>query len=255
MFWGVLGTSLEPYLASFGCGAQVEGLIFAAAFLAYAGTAPIFGWIFLKFHVDYRWAVLAPLGVAICCMFLGPIPSFTFIPPRLLWLVTLLLFIMNVFIAFGSVLVFDTLKERAIACGLEENVATYALILAVFFTTIYIGDALGAIIGSVVYFEYGFVRIAEIATGLLFAFSIIAALILLVDCGRLREPAHRMFPSLIKASSDREAQAEETSHLIKPGYPTRDNLGELPDYDEATTMQQPTGVFFNQSNNDYGSIR
>lgn len=116
-------------------------------------------------------------------------------------------------------------------------------------------DALGAVIGSVVYFEYGFVRIAEIATGLLFAFAIVAALILLVDCGRLREPAHRMFPSVIKASFDREALAEETSPLIKAGYPTRDSLGELPDYDEATTMQQPTGAFLSQSNNDYGSVR
>ena len=62
-------------------------------------------------------------------------------------------------------------------------------------------DALGAVIGSTVYFEYGFGKIAQIASGLMFAFTIIVALILLVNWNRLRGPAHRMFPSWINSTS------------------------------------------------------
>ncbi|GAV09527.1 hypothetical protein RvY_19049 [Ramazzottius varieornatus] len=253
MNWGIFGTSLEPYLASFDQGAQVEGLIFAIAFLAYAGTAPIFGWAFRRFHVDYRWIVLVPLGVAVIWMLLGPIPAFSFIPPRLLWLDTVLLFVMNVFIAFGCVLVFDISLKRALTCGLEENVATYALILATFFTTIYIGDAIGAVIGSSVYFQYGFIKIAQIAAGLMFAFTAISALMLLINWNRSRGLAHRMFPSWIKPEKDTEVVAYETSPLTSSGEPVRDRSSERPSYYRQITTSLSVGTL-GQTKNDYGTI-
>jgi hypothetical protein len=67
------------FFLQFDIGPIVEGVVFAIAYLAYAGMSPIWGYVFRKVHIDYRWVLVGPLMVGIIWMILGPIPILSFI--------------------------------------------------------------------------------------------------------------------------------------------------------------------------------
>ncbi|OQV22186.1 putative MFS-type transporter SLC18B1 [Hypsibius exemplaris] len=162
--WGIFETSLEPYLATYDQGPIVEGVVFAIAYLAYAGMSPVWGYVFRRVHIDYRWVLVGPVCVGVIWMILGPIPMLSFIGTDVLWLDVVCLFLLNVSIAFVFVFSYDTMLKRAVMHGLEENVATYALIVAAFFSSIYIGEIIGPVIGGYVYAKLSFQYVALVAS-------------------------------------------------------------------------------------------
>ncbi|GAV05603.1 hypothetical protein RvY_15705 [Ramazzottius varieornatus] len=253
VIWGIFETALEPYLATYDRGPGVEALVFAIAYLAYAGMAPVWGYVFRKVHIDYRWVLLGPVVIGVVWMVLGPIPGLSFIPPSVLWLDTVCLFLINVGVAYVFVFSYDTMLKRAIFCGLEENVATYALIVASFFTSIYLGEVVGPIIGGAVYSQYNFQYVAAVASGTQFGFAGLAAVIMLIAWKkvgkRLRGYGHSVFPSWIKSNQIKEQESEESSPLN-----SNDNSSDFTIFQPATDSRKTGALNQNRDSVGYGSM-
>lgn len=178
--WGIFETALEPYLSTYNTSALTEGLVFAIAFLAYATMSPFWGFVFRKVHIDYRWVLVGPIVVALLWMILGPIPALSFIGKKL-WLDTVCLFLIYSAIAYILVFSFDTMLKQALFCGMQEDVVTYALVVTGFFTALYIGEAVGPIIGGYLIAHYSFQEVAVCTATILFIAAGVAAIIMFIN--------------------------------------------------------------------------
>ncbi|XP_055328096.1 MFS-type transporter SLC18B1-like [Paramacrobiotus metropolitanus] len=254
--WGTFETALEPYLATYEKGPLVEGLVFAIAYLAYGAMAPLWGFIFRKVEMDYRWILVGPLVVALCWMVLGPIPPLSFIGKRL-WLDTVCLFVLNTAIAYIFVFSFDTMLKRAIFCGMEGDVATYALVVAGFFSSIYIGEAIGPIIGGYLTANKSFQAVATVAVFIQFAAFALGAIIMLIAWNkiirRLRRKLHQKFPRWVSPPEDPSVAREsgETSPLHSS---IADEEEEYMNIFQPPTPSRKTGAIRYLPPKSYGSI-
>ncbi|XP_055330869.1 uncharacterized protein LOC129583203 [Paramacrobiotus metropolitanus] len=178
-FVGFMEATLEVYLAQFDRGSTVEGAVFFAMWFSAAVVSPLWGYILRKAGNSHVFLLAGPFIEATVFIFFGPLPGLDAVGRHLGLSITCLI-IMAATTSMSLLASINIMIERAENDGIETSIHTYAFISAIWLTSLYFGEAIGAIIsGSILdKYDYGCVAISAVVTELLLGI-LASALILL----------------------------------------------------------------------------
>jgi len=154
-FIGFNAATLEPHLRQFELTPVIVGSIFILTGTVYAVTSPIFGKLC---DMGFNEKTLMLMGCIVCVigsLFIGPLPFFSFEPK--LWMIIVSLIIIGLGISAKLVTGFvDAITHSIKRRGLPDDMTTYGMVSAMFFSSCSVGAFIGPILGGVLldYFDY-----------------------------------------------------------------------------------------------------
>lgn len=183
---GFLAATLEPYLRQFSLRTLYIGLIFMAEGACYAFTTPIWGYLTDK---GVQTVISCLLGCVICffgCIFVGPLPLFSFEPE--LWLIILSLILCGLGIAAKMVCAFSGMLQFAEENDFPLDKNTYALTSAIFNAACAVGASAGPLTGGAFldYFDF------RSGTYLLALMELLLGSLYVIDICRTRSRTKRL---------------------------------------------------------------
>ncbi|XP_055353337.1 MFS-type transporter SLC18B1-like [Paramacrobiotus metropolitanus] len=181
--WMMVEATLEQHLAEYEYGLTVEGMIFTLSNASYGLTAPLWGYLGKKEKFALYSVLFSPFLGALANIFLGPVPGLEALDGHLgLDIACLVVVRISMSIAIvGSSLV---MLQQAESQGLEHNVATFALIGALWYTPYCFGEVIGTISGSHIFATKGFSMLTLVNVVFLLVGGIISLLVAI--CSRDR---------------------------------------------------------------------
>lgn len=133
-FIGFNAATLEPHLRQFELAPIVVGAVFILTGTVYAVTSPIFGKLC---DAGFDEKALMLTGSVLCvvgCLFIGPLPLFAF--DAQLWLIIVSLIVIGLGMSAKLVTGFvDAINYSIKVRGLPDDMTTYGMVSAMFFST------------------------------------------------------------------------------------------------------------------------
>lgn len=170
-----LEATLASHLYKLGIGTVSVSLMFLIPPALYAITSPVWGWVSDSKNYVVSLVTAGALLTSIFFFTLGPSPLFSFLPFSL-WLVSLSLVGVGIFLSCLLIPSFTAILVGAERLGMEDNLGTFGIVSGFFNSCYSLGAFMGPISGSALLEVAGFGWGSTLCSGLL----LLTGLVLLV---------------------------------------------------------------------------